>query len=328
MKNIKAVTIGDIDGIGIKLLINLWKKRRKKIGNIILVSNFYIFQNFLKKNNIILPIYKINNFSKLDQIRKDKLPIFDIKAKNNISNTYKSLIVGFNLAKTKKCRALITLPINKEKIIKTLDKKFIGQTEFFQKLDRKKYSNMIFYSKKIIITSLTTHVPLKKISSIIKNKISIYKKILLINESLIKDLHILNPKIVICGINPHAGENGFLGKEEKNYLLPVIKKLNQNGINIKGPFSADSIFRSVNRNKYNCFIAIYHDQALIPFKIISEFEGVNFTGSLNIIRTSPQHGTAYDLLNIKKANNKSLLNSFLLAEKIYKNRSRYKIASS
>ena len=110
--------------------------------------------------------------------------------------------------------------------------------------------------------------------------------------------------------------------------MPVIKKLNQNGVNIKGPFSADSVFRNINRKKYNCFIAIYHDQALIPFKIISEFEGVNFTGSLSIIRTSPQHGTAYDLLNLRKASNKSLLNSFLLAEEIYKNRSRYKIASS
>ena len=222
-------------------------------------------------------------------------------------------------------KALITLPINKEIIIKKIDKSFIGQTEFLQKLDKKKYSNMIFYSKNIIISTLTTHIPLNKISYFIKQKEWIYHKIYLINKSLKIDFNIKNPKIAIAGLNPHAGENGTIGKEEIKFLKQVIRRLKNNGINIEGPFSPDTIFNLLNRSKYECFICIYHDQALIPFKLISEFDGVNVTASLDIVRTSPDHGTAYNLINTNTANNNSLINSFIIAEKIYQNRLRNKI---
>ena len=140
------------------------------------------------------------------------------------------------------------------------------------------------------------------------------------NNTLINDFNILNPKIAISGINPHAGENGTIGNEEIKYLNPIIKKLLRKKINIQGPFSADSMFNKSNRSIYDCFICTCHDQALIAFKIINDFKGVNFTGSLDIIRTSPDHGTAYDLVNTKKANISSLYQSFILADKIYKNR--------
>ena len=145
-----------------------------------------------------------------------------------------------------------------------------------------------------------------------------------VNPSLIRfweqEFKILNPKLVICGVNPHAGENGTIGKEEIQFLQPIIKKLLIKKIKINGPLSSDTIFNETNRLKYDCFICIYHDQALIPFKLLSGFEGVNYTGSLDIIRTSPDHGTAYDLIDKKKANDESLVNSFILADKIYKNR--------
>ena len=112
----------------------------------------------------------------------------------------------------------------------------------------------------------------------------------------------------------------MLGKEEKNFIIPAIKKLKIKGINIKGPISADSILIDENLEKYDCFVFLYHDQALIPFKYISQFTGVNYTGNLNIIRTSPDHGTAYNLVGTNKISNKSFLKSYKLIKKIYKNR--------
>ena len=163
---------------------------------------------------------------------------------------------------------------------------------------------MVFYSKDIIVTTLTTHIPLNKINFYLKQKKILYQKIYSLNELLKKDFNISNPKLVISGINPHAGENGAVGSEEKIFLYPIIKKLMNNNININGPFSPDTIFNKKNRLKYDCFICIYHDQALIPFKLLSNFEGVNYTGSLNII------GCA--LIEIHCTNVSQLRCSFLL----------------
>ena len=142
---------------------------------------------------------------------------------------------------------------------------------------------MFFYSNKIIISSLTTHTPLSKVTSVLSDRKLIYQKIILLNNTLINDFKILNPKIAISGINPHAGEKGTLGNEEIKYLKPVIKKLLRNKINIHGPFSADSMFNKLNRSLYDCFICAYHDQALIAFKIINEFEGINYIEAKNLV---------------------------------------------
>ena len=181
---IKAVTIGDMDGIGIKLLINLWKFKRNKIGKFILITNYKLFNRYIKKNNIKLSYMKTNNLSDIKKIYNNFLPVFNIEANNQISNTYNSIKKAYFLTKNNLCSAMITLPINKEKIAKNIDKKFVGHTEFLQKLDKKKFTNMIFFSKNIIVTPLTTHIPLNKINYYLKNKKIIYQKIYSLNESL------------------------------------------------------------------------------------------------------------------------------------------------
>ncbi len=128
------------------------------------------------------------------------------------------------------------------------------------------------------------------------------------------------PKIIISGLNPHAGENGKLGNEEIEIINPAVKKLKSKGIKIHGPHSADSLLINKNLEHYDCFIFIFHDQALIPFKYISQFSGVNYTGNLSIIRTSPDHGTAYNLVDSKNISDKSLLNCFKLIKEIHFNR--------
>ena len=134
------------------------------------------------------------------------------------------------------------------------------------------------------------------------------------------DFNISKPKIIISGLNPHAGENGEIGNEENKLITPVVKNLKKKGVDIYGPYSADSILIKKNFKKFDCFVFIYHDQALIPFKYISQFSGVNYTGNLQIIRTSPDHGTAYDLVGKKEISNASFLNCYKLINRIYKNR--------
>ena len=309
MNNFIAVTIGDINGIGIEILLNLWKS--KKIKNFILFTNEKYFRIYLRKNNIQIK-YKVTNDFSLKKINlyKKELLIYTYKSKSNIDNTYKSLKYAYKFTKLKNFIGIITLPLNKNKIIKNIDKNFKGQTEFFQKLDKKKYSNMIFIHKKIIVATLTNHIKLKNVSNEIKKTTKMLNKIRILNGTLINKFKIKNPKLVISGINPHCGEEGIFGNEEIKYQIPLIKRLINEKINITGPIAGDSIINKKNIKKYDCFIFNYHDQALIPFKMISNFSGINYTDGLTIIRVSPDHGTAYDIVGKNIANNLSLINCF------------------
>ena len=316
MPNFIGVTIGDLNGIGIHILLENWKKN--KLRNIILFSNINIIKKYFKKKNIEIKLnlinFEINNFD------SKRLNIYSYSSKNFEDNTYKSLEVAYDFCIKKKCIGIITLPLRKDLIKRKIDRKFIGHTEFFQNLDKKENSNMILYHKKIIISPLTTHISIDKISKFISNKEYVYNQLLCLNNTLKIDFNYKKPKIILSGLNPHAGENGEIGKEEIKYIIPVVKKLRKKGIKINGPYSADSLLIKKNIDNYDCFVFLFHDQALIPFKFISKFSGINYTGNLNIIRTSPDHGTAYKLVGSKEITYKSILNCYKLVKKIYKNR--------
>ena len=310
-----CLSIGDINGIGIEILIKLWKLN--KLDNFILVTNKKIFDRYLLKKKIIL------NYNELLNKNKKIFKIYNINAKNNYENTYKSLKTCYKLVKNNISKGIITLPLRKESINLNIDSNFKGQTEFFQLLDKKKVSNMIFHHKGLLITPITTHIKLRSISSYLAKKNFIYNKIISINETLKRDFNIKKPKIIISGINPHAGENGILGYEEIDILIPQIKRIKKLNINLEGPISADTMINDKNIKKYDCFVFIYHDQALIPFKILSKLAGVNYTGGLDIIRLSPDHGTAYDLVGKNKADPKSILNCFKDINLIHQNRKNF-----
>ena len=320
MINIIAISIGDIDGIGIDLLIRLWKLKKIK-KKFILFKNIKIFKKYLSKRNLEIKINIVNiNLKKEIVFLENFFNIYDFKAKNNFYNSYNSLIESYNFTKKNNSIGIITLPLSKYKLRK-IDKKFIGQTEFFQKIDNKKILNMIFIKQKLIITPLTTHIKIKDIVKFVNKKDFILNKILSIYKILINDFKIIKPKILISGLNPHSGEKGEIGTEEINYILPIIKKIRKN-ILIDGPISADSMLTKLNIKKYDCFIFIFHDQALIPFKYISNYEGINFTGGLSFIRVSPDHGTAIKLVGQKNIKSTSLLNCFKFIHKMYKNRKK------
>ena len=314
-KKIICVTIGDIDGIGIHLLIKEFKK--KKIKNFILLSNIKIFID-----NINLSIKKINiiDLKSINKYDPKKFNILSYPTKNKYTNTLDSLNLSYKLTKEKYFIGILTLPLNKNKIQKKVDKNFIDQTNFFSSKENKTNTNMIFIHNDKFFIPLTIHIELKNVHNFYKNKRNVINKIENLMHSLKKDFKLKNPKIILAGINPHAGENNTISIDDSRYLKPLIKYFQNKKINIDGPCSGDGMINNYNLKRYQVFIFTYHDQALIPFKIISDYEGVNFTSNLSVIRTSPSHGTAENLINTNHAKSKGILNSFKLILKIYKNR--------
>ena len=315
MSSLKAITIGDINGIGLELLLKLYKNK----NDFVLFTDIKIFKEYINKNKIRIKTNLINYSKKKSAYNNKLFNIFSYRSSSNEDNTIKSLIYAYKECLKGNYIGIITLPLRKDLIIKNIDRKFIGQTEFFQKLDKKKISNMILFHKKVIITPLTTHISLKSVSKKILKKDFLSNKIISINNTLKNDFNINNAKIIVSGINPHAGENGEIGFEEKK-ISQIILQLKKNKINVDGPHSADSMLLEKNLKYYDCFVFMYHDQALIPFKYISKFTGVNYTSNLDIIRVSPDHGTAYSLRGSKNVSSISLENCFKLIKFIYKNR--------
>ena len=315
MNNLIAVTIGDIEGIGIHLLLKEWRKRNLK--NFVIISNYKIFLKFnllkKEKTNLIENIKDLNYDS-------SKINILNFKTNNKFSNTYDSLNIAYKFKKKKYFIGILTLPLNKDKINKYVSKKFIDQTSFFSKIEKSKYANMIFIYKKKFFIPLTIHIEIKNVHKYFKNKKNMIKNIKKIILTLKNDFHINNPKILLAGINPHAGENGVISKDDSKYMDPIIKNLKKNNIIINGPVSGDSMINYDNMKYYDVFLFPYHDQALIPFKIVSNFEGVNFTSNLKIIRVSPSHGTARKLVGTNKATSNGIINCYKIIKKIFKNR--------
>jgi len=314
-KNLICVTIGDIEGIGIHLLLKEFKKC--KIDNFVLLTNIKIFNKYIK-----FPKERINllNEVNFNNYNKNKLNIYDFKTKNEHSNTMDSLKYAYELTKSEIFIGILTLPLNKYKLNKLVNKNFIDQTSFFSKKENQKNSNMIFYHKKKFFVPLTIHIELKKVYKSFQNKIFMIKKIQNLYSTLVNDFKIKNPKIILAGINPHAGENKIISEDDDKYLLPIINQLQKKNIFIDGPISGDGVINNENLKNYDAFVFTYHDQALIPFKILSNYEGVNFTSNLDIIRVSPSHGTAKNLIGSNKAVSKGIINCFNLIKKISKNR--------
>ena len=222
MKKLTAVTIGDIKGIGINLLIKIFKK--KQINNFILFTNINVFNKNINFPNNNINIINDENFNNFD---KRKLNIFNYKTKNINTNTLDSINIAYKLTKKKKFIGILTLPLNKNKINKYVNKNFVDQTSYFSKIEKIKDSNMIFFYNNKFFVPLTTHIQLKNVHKHFKRKENIFKKIKSFNSTLKKDFDIKKPKIILAGINPHAGENGIISKDENLYIKPILKNLSK-----------------------------------------------------------------------------------------------------
>jgi len=217
---------------------------------------------------------------------------------------------------------LITAPINKDNI-QSENFDFPGHTEYLAELFNAEDYAMLMVSETMKMGVVTTHMPIAKVAGSLSKEL-ILAKIRIIAKSLQQDFSITKPKIAVFGLNPHAGDNGLLGTEEKEIIIPAIEQAKKEGIIALGPFPADGFFGSDDYRKFDAILAMYHDQGLIPFKLASFERGVNYTAGLPIVRTSPSHGTAYSLAGENVASPESFRQALYLAIDIYKNRKIYK----
>lgn len=218
---------------------------------------------------------------------------------------------------------LVTAPINKAALYSE-DFPFPGHTEYIeQSFGKKGDSLMLMVSDYMRIGVATGHIPLVEVPAAINNEM-IYSRIRIIEQSMVQDFSIRKPKIAVLGLNPHAGEEGLLGKEEQEIIIPAMQKAKEEDTLVFGPYPADGFFGAEDYRKFDAILAMYHDQGLAPFKAIHFDTGVNFTAGLPVIRTSPAHGTAYDLAGKGEASPESFRQALYLAIDIYRNREIYK----
>ena len=217
---------------------------------------------------------------------------------------------------------LVTAPINKDNIQSDLFH-FKGHTEYIENSvgDGNK-SLMILLNERLRVALVTTHLPIKDIAEAITEE-AIISKATIFHKSLKRDFRISNPRLAILALNPHAGDNGVIGNEEKDIIIPAINKLEENGIQAFGPYAADGFFASEAYRAFDGVLAMYHDQGLAPFKTIACDDGVNYTAGLPIVRTSPDHGTAYDITGKGIASENSFRQAIYTAIDIFRNRAEY-----
>ncbi len=216
---------------------------------------------------------------------------------------------------------LVTAPIQK-KTIQSEAFHFPGHTEYLEAEINKGKGLMLMVSDIVKVGVVTGHIPLKEVPSSITVE-SILEKLRILNKTMLVDFSIRKPRIAVLGLNPHAGDDGLLGSEEKDIIIPAIAKAREEGIMAIGPYPADGLFGSTQLGKFDAVLAMYHDQGLAPFKSIAFDDGVNFTAGLPVIRTSPDHGTAYEIAGQNKASHQSFLNAIYLGIDVYKNRQLY-----
>jgi 4-hydroxythreonine-4-phosphate dehydrogenase len=326
-KNIRiGFSIGDLNGIGGELILKIIKEREllKSFTPIIYASGKVI--NFLNDHfKYLINFNEINHVGQALPYEINVLNVWteDIEIKfgepTKESGKYAVLSLQSSVKdlKLNLIDVLVTLPINKHNI-QSKKFNFPGHTDYISNVLNGE-SLMFMVSKELKVGLLTDHVPINKVSSLI-NESLISKKINIIINSLRMDFGISNPKVAVLGVNPHTGDNGVIGIEDDTIIRPAIDNLKKSGNLILGPYSADSFFGSKKYQNYDAIIASYHDQGLIPFKTLTFGKGVNFTAGLDRIRTSPDHGTAYEIAGKGIANLESFEEAILTAIMIYRNR--------
>ena len=324
-----GISVGDPNGIGFEIILKTF--REKNLFNKFIPIAFAHPQNFFEEREKYKLDTKIVGVKNIRNVQENSLNVIDIwdhpfpinygKDESTAGNfAFSSLEAATKGLIKNKIDILVTAPINK-KNIQSNRFQFKGHTGYLDK-EIKGESLMFMVSDQIKLALVTDHIPLAKVNEFATEK-TIIKKIKILEHSLKSDFNISEPKIAILGINPHAGDYGVIGEEEEDFLRPLVKAQYDNGIRIYGPFPADGFFGSQSHQKFDAVLAIYHDQGLIPFKTLSFGEGVNFTAGLDRVRTSPDHGTAYDIAGHGKANHNSFKKALHAAGEIFLNRKKF-----
>lgn len=325
MKNKFLFTCGDFNGIGPEISIKLFNflLKSKSKTHLIFICPVNVFDYYYQSLKYKFPYIIINNISETKENLLNIIPLQNLKLKIGSPNkrsgeiAYQSLEVAIEILKLKAADAVVTAPVSKH-AFELAGINFPGQTELIASHFNTKNFLMMFLSSKMNAALATIHIPIKSVSKSLSTNF-LRKKIQILFDSLKKDLLISEPKIAVLGLNPHSGEKGKIGREEIETIIPAIKHFDRN---VEGPFVPDAFFANHLYENYDAILGMYHDQVLIPFKMLNFNNGVNFTAGLPIIRTSPDHGTAFDIAGKGIADFKSLLSAFRYAKIISSNRSK------
>ncbi|HTO35615.1 MAG TPA: 4-hydroxythreonine-4-phosphate dehydrogenase PdxA, partial [Flavobacterium sp.] len=326
---IVGISIGDLNGIGNEVVLKTFDDvRMLEFCTPVIFANVKML-NFLRKS--FGTNTNLHGIDSLEQVIVGKINVLNVwkenfnlefGVNNEIVGKYavKSFEVAVKALKDGKVNVLVTAPVNKYNI-QSEDFKFPGHTDYLNR-ELEGEALMLMISDNLRVGLLTDHIPVNKVSEHI-NEGLIRKKVEALRHSLVQDFSIPKPKIAMLGLNPHCGDNGVIGSEDNTVIRPTISKLFEEGNLIFGPYPSDSFFGSGLYKDFDAILACYHDQGLIPFKTLSFGSGVNYTAGLNKVRTSPDHGTAYDIAGKNKADFSSFKEAVFLALDIFKSRENY-----
>jgi 4-hydroxythreonine-4-phosphate dehydrogenase len=328
-KIIVGISIGDLNGIGSEIVLKTFQDSRMlDFCTPVIFASVKLMSFFKKTYELDMNLYGIDSLDKIVHkkinvinVWKEQLDIsFGEEDKQMGSYAIKSLEAAVSALKDSRIDVLVTAPINKSNV-QSESFNFPGHTDYLAK-ELGGESLMLMISNGLRVGLLTDHVAVKDVASNITREL-IERKINTVHRTLITDFGISKPKIAVLGINPHNGDHGVIGTEDDEVVEPTLTNLRNNGKLVYGPYAADSFFGSGNYKNFDVVIASYHDQGLVPFKTLAFGRGVNYTAGLNKIRTSPDHGTAYDMAGKNEANFESFKQAVFKAIEIYRCRTEY-----
>lgn len=328
-KIVVGISIGDLNGIGSEIILKTFEDSRMlDFCTPVIFSSVKLMSFFKKTYELELSLHGIDE---LDKIVHNKINVYNVwkdpveihfgkEDKKAGEYAISSLRAAVEALKKGQVDVLVTAPIHKSNV-QSESFNFPGHTDYLAKeLDGE--SLMLMLSEGLRVGLLTDHIAVKDVASNITREL-IEKKISIINDTLVQDFGIDKPKIAVLGINPHVGDNGVIGYEDDDIVVPTLDNLRNNGTLVFGPYAADGFFGSRNYKNFDAVVAAYHDQGLIPFKTLSFGTGVNYTAGLSKIRTSPDHGTAFDVAGKNVADPESFKEAVFSAIKIFKTREEY-----
>jgi 4-hydroxythreonine-4-phosphate dehydrogenase len=330
-KPVVGISVGDLNGIGIELIIKTFSDNRIMDFCTPIVFGSSKVINFYRKLSLDFSI----NYTSIKEISRalpKQLNIINVWEEdvdiqpgqmNDTVGKYgvRSLQAAVNALKERTIDALVTAPLHKF-TMQSSEFNFTGHTPYLQQAFKADDVLMLMIAENMRVGLLTEHVAIGEVAKQI-TKEKIIQKVNLLKNSLQKDFGIEKPKIAILGLNPHAGDEGLVGKEEKEIIRPAVLESKKNDVIVMGPYSADAFFARGHHEKFDAVLAMYHDQGLIPFKSLALGEGTNFTAGLPVIRTSPDHGTAFDIAGKNKADESSFRAAIFAAIEIFDTRIKY-----
>lgn len=304
LNTIIAITMGDYNGIGPEIVVKSLIDFSLKDSAVILVGSQRVLESINVQLGNPISFQSIQNVDRR-KVQPGNVYLHDIFINEEIYVQFghlskhagwcagKSIEKSVDLAAKGDVDCMVTAPVSKQALMMA-GYKFPGQTEMLAQLTNSRKFLMMLLVDDFRVSLVTTHCAISEISDKLSEEV-IFEKIKILDESLKRDFSISEPLIAVTALNPHASDGGAFGFEEKKYISPAIEQANQFGVKANGPFPADTLFAKMAQEKYDGYLVMYHDQGLIPLKMKSKGRGVNFTAGLPIIRTSPDHGTAFDI---------------------------------